>query len=197
MVAASKLHPPVLDDSETATLRAVLGIQLLEQHDAVRDALHLQIAIDRGQVVEQQHGALPGRKELLQRENLPPIAERTSGQQPQLRERIKDHTGGFQPFHIVENQLRDRRQLDFRRVEHRVLLVEVELVFRRGELPNVDAIQRPAVGRGDCAKLLFRLRERDVQHGLAAARAVHRDIAAPKSSCLSRARPRPGTGAGS
>ena len=174
VVAASKLHAPVLDDAESATLGAVLGIQLLEQQDAVRDALHLQIAIDRGQVVEQQHGALPGRKKLFQRENLPPITERTSGKQPQFRERIEDHTGRFQSFDILENQLRDRRQLDFRRVKHGVLLVEVELLFPGGELPNLDAIEHPAVRFGARAKLLFRLRKRDVQHRLAAARAVHR-----------------------
>ena len=135
---------------------------MLEQQDAVRDALHLQIAIDRGQVVEQQHGALPGRKKLFQCENLSPIAERTSGKEPQFRERIEDDTGRFQSFNILENQLRDRRQLDFRRVKHRVLLVEVELLFRRREFPNLDAIEHPAVRFGARAEFLFRLRKRDV-----------------------------------
>ena len=140
----------------------------------MRDALHLQIAIDRRQVVEQQHGALPGRKELFQRENLSPITERTSGKEPQFRERIKDHTGGFQSFDILENQLGDRRQFDFRRVKHGVLLVEVKLLLPRGEFPNLDAIQHPAVRFGARAEFLFRLRKRDVKHRLAAARAVHR-----------------------
>ena len=52
-------------DAEPATLGSILGIQLLEQQDAVGDALHLQVAVDRSQVVEEHDGALPGRKELL------------------------------------------------------------------------------------------------------------------------------------
>ena len=146
VISAAKLHAPVLDDAETATLRAVLGIQLFEQHHAVRDALHLQIAVDRGQVVEEDDGAVPGREELLQGEDLPPIAERAAGEQPQFRERVEDDAGGLQPFDITENQLRDRRQLDLRRVEHRVLLVELELIFRRRELPDRGCRRAPSRG---------------------------------------------------
>ena len=59
VIATAKLHASVFDDAEPATLGAVLGIQLFEQHDAVRDALHLQVAFGRGQVVEQDDGAFP------------------------------------------------------------------------------------------------------------------------------------------
>ena len=38
--------------------RAVLRIELLQQDHAVGDALHLQVVIGRGHVVEQQHRAL-------------------------------------------------------------------------------------------------------------------------------------------
>ena len=62
VIAAAELHAAILDDAQPAALRAVLGIELLEQHDAVRDALHLQVVIGRGQVVEQHHRALPRRR---------------------------------------------------------------------------------------------------------------------------------------
>ena len=169
VIPAAKLHAPVLDDAETAALGAVLGIQLLEQHHAVRDALHLQVAIDRGQVVEEDDGAVPGREELLQCEDLPPIAERAAGEEPQLRERVEDDTCRLQPRHVAENQLRDRRQLDFRRVKHRVLLVEREFIFRRRELPDGDAVEHPAMRLGARAELLFGFRERDVENRLAPA----------------------------
>src|SRR5713101_1868735 len=89
VIAAAKLDTPILDDAEAATLRSILEIQLFEQQDAVRDALHLQIAIDRGQIIEEDHGALPGREELLEGDDLPTIPERTAGQQAQFGERVE------------------------------------------------------------------------------------------------------------
>ena len=58
VVAAAELHAAVLDDAQPPPLRAVFRVQLLEQHHAVRDALHLQVVLGRGQVVEQQHRAV-------------------------------------------------------------------------------------------------------------------------------------------
>jgi hypothetical protein len=53
-------------------------------------------------------------------------------------------------------------------MKHRVLIVGLERRFRRRELANLDAIQRPAVRVGDGAELLLGLRQRDVQHDFAA-----------------------------
>ena len=53
VIAAAELHAAVLDDPQPAPLGAVLGIELLEQDDAVRDALHLQVVVGRRHVVEQ------------------------------------------------------------------------------------------------------------------------------------------------
>ena len=91
VIAAAKLHAAILDDPETPALRPVLGVELLQQERPVRDALHLQIAVGGGQVVQQQHGALAGGKELLERQDLPTIPQRVARKQAQFRQRIEDH----------------------------------------------------------------------------------------------------------
>ncbi len=75
VIAAAEFDAAVLDDAQPAPLGAVFGIQLLEQNDAVRDALHLQVVIGRGHVVEQHHRAIASGEELLQREDLPAIPQ--------------------------------------------------------------------------------------------------------------------------
>jgi hypothetical protein len=167
VIAATELDAAVFHDPEPPPLRPVFGIQLFEPHDAVRDALHLEIVVDRRHVVEQDHGAVASRKKLLERQNLPPIAERRAGEESQLRQRVEDYPGGLQPFHIRQNQLGRGRQFDLRRMEHRVLLVQVKGVLGRDELPDFDALQLPAVRLGHRPKLFLGLGKRDIQHGLA------------------------------
>ena len=70
VIAAAKLDAAILHDPQAAALAPILWIQLLEQHDAMRDALNLQIAIDGCQVVEQQDRTVARREELFERENL-------------------------------------------------------------------------------------------------------------------------------
>ena len=41
----------------------------------MRDALHLQVTRASGTVIQQQHGGRAPRKELLQVQNLPPVAQ--------------------------------------------------------------------------------------------------------------------------
>ena len=48
---------------------------MLEQHRAMNDALHLKIAVDGRQVIEQQDGSASAREELLEREDLSAIAK--------------------------------------------------------------------------------------------------------------------------
>src|SRR5215510_13296448 len=66
--AAPERHSAKLDDAKASSIGAVLRAQLLESNDAVRDALHLQVLIDSGHVIEQQRRTLAGAEELLERE---------------------------------------------------------------------------------------------------------------------------------
>ncbi len=56
-------------------------------------------------------------------------------------------------------------------MEHGVLLVRLELRFGRAQLPERDAVEGPAVRVRDRSQLLLGLGQRDVEHGLAGARA--------------------------
>ena len=86
VIAAAESHPAVLENDEPSPLRPVLRKELFEPHHAVRDALHLQVVVVAGQVVEEQHGAASAAKKLLERENLPAVPQRAACEQPKLRE---------------------------------------------------------------------------------------------------------------
>jgi len=45
VIAASAFDATKLDDPQPPPLGAIFGIELLQEHDAVRNALHLQVAI--------------------------------------------------------------------------------------------------------------------------------------------------------
>ncbi len=113
VIAATELDAPVFHHPQPPTLRPVFGIQHFQPQDAVRDALHLKIVVGRRHVVEQDHGAVPGREKLLERKNLPAIAERGAGQESQLRQGVEDDPGGLQLFHIRQNQLGSGSQFHF------------------------------------------------------------------------------------
>ena len=52
VIAASKLYAAILDDHQSPPLGPVLWIHLLQPHHTVGDALHLEVAIGAGQVVQ-------------------------------------------------------------------------------------------------------------------------------------------------
>jgi len=166
VIATAKLDAAILHDPQAAALGPILWIQLLEQHDAMRDALNLQVAIGGCQVVEQQDRTLARREELFERENLPTIAEGTAGKQPEFRQRVEHDAGRFQSLHVSEDRAGRRRQFELGRVEHRVLLIGIERPFRRRQLANPDAVEHPAVRLGDGPQLVFRFRECHVEDRL-------------------------------
>ena len=195
VIAAAELHAAVLDDAQPPALGAVLGIQLLEQDDAVRDALHLQVVVGRRHVVEQQHRALARREELLQRQNLAAIAQRVAGQQPQLRQRVEHH---------ARRLAADRRRRGSACVVAASSISDGwNIVFcsSGSSAPPagassriVDAVEPPAVRFGDGPELLLGFGQRDVQHRLAARRPPS-GTAARASSCPNPARLRRDTAA--
>ena len=54
---------------------------MLEKHNAVGNALHLEITVGRSQVIKEHHRAMAAGKKLLESENLAAIAKRVSGQE--------------------------------------------------------------------------------------------------------------------
>ena len=57
---------------------------LLEQDDAVRDALQLEIVVGGGVIVEHQHGAVAAGEVFLEGEDLPPVSQRIAREQAHL-----------------------------------------------------------------------------------------------------------------
>ena len=167
VVAAAELDPAVLQHLQAPTLRAVLRLRLLEQQHAVRDAAHLQVLLGRGHVVEQQHGALAVHEELLERQDLAPVAQRVAGQQPHLGQRVEHHARRLQGLDVGQHPCRRRGQLDLRGVKHRAVGVRFELGFRRRELAKGDAFEVPSVRVGDRPQFVLRLRQAHVEHRLA------------------------------
>src|SRR6185503_14980784 len=52
VIPAAKLHAAVLHDTQAPSLGAEIRIQLVEEDDAVGDALYLQVSFDRREVVQ-------------------------------------------------------------------------------------------------------------------------------------------------
>ncbi len=183
VVSAAEFHAAILEHSQAATLAAVFRMQLLEQYDAVRNAAHLHVVVVSRQVVEQQYRARTRREEVFQRQNLSAVSQRASREQTKLGQRVKDHALGLQPFDILENALRGLHELELRGMKHHVLLVGLELGLGRCELPHRDAVEIPAMRFGDVAQLLFRFRQRHVQHRLIIRRPGHQKL--HRQRCLS------------
>jgi len=66
--AADLLHP------QPPPLSTVAGCELLEPHDAVREALELEVAGGGAGVVEQQYRAALAREVVLEGQDLPAVA---------------------------------------------------------------------------------------------------------------------------
>ena len=128
------------------------------------------------QVVEQQDGAVAAGEELLQREDLPPVAQRVAGEQPQLRERVE---------HDARRLERARRPAGsaWSWSPARPRTGGTSCTARRARACPRAAATRgrstpssPAVRRGDRAQLLVGLGQRDVEHGLARVRALEQEL---------------------
>src|SRR5689334_21695694 len=78
VIAAAKRDAAAFHHHQAPPLRAVLGVELLQTYHTVSDALHLQIVVGAGHVVEQHHRAVAADEELLEREDLPAIAKRVA-----------------------------------------------------------------------------------------------------------------------
>src|SRR6476661_129401 len=84
VVAALEAAAAQLRHLQPAPLGTVLERHVLELDDTVREAVQLEIAFGRRLVVEQEHGTVARREELLEREDLPPEAERIAREQAHL-----------------------------------------------------------------------------------------------------------------
>ena len=140
---------------------------MLEREHAVRQALQVAVRRRAGQVVEQQHGAAAAGEVLLERQDLAAVAQRTLGQQANLRQRVEHQT----------------LRLDAGATSSTALVVSASStsdgwnsVFwsssaqRIGgrQLEHVDPVEGPTVRRRDHLELFLGFGQRDVDAPLAA-----------------------------
>ena len=140
------------------------------------NALELQIVTFGGAIIQQQHGAFASGKILLKSENLPAITQRIASQQTQLREGIKHYALRLKPFHFGQHRVGSVRQLDFSRIEDRVLGFGFEVSLIRTQLEYLDPIERPAVRSCDFEKFGLRFGESDIEALLAATGTFHQEL---------------------
>ena len=95
VVAAAKTLAAALDDAQPPPFAAVDRRQLVEMDHAVRDAVNGAIGALGGEIVEHDDGRIMLREIMLQRENLPPVAQRALRQQTDFREAVDDDPLGL------------------------------------------------------------------------------------------------------
>jgi hypothetical protein len=139
------------------------------------------------QVVEQQNGRAVTREVVLERQNLPPVAQGALAEQADFRERIEHDALGLGALDGLEDCLRGFAEFEIGSVEQTLLLIGVEQALRRRQLEHLDLVtESPAVRPGRAAQLGRRFGECDVKALLAFLRAFHQE--AQRDGRLARAR---------
>ena len=110
---------------------------------------------------------------MLQREDLPSIAQRTLGKQADLRQRIEDDPRRLDALDRLENQPGRLSELEIRRIKEALLLVAIEQTFGRHHFKNVDAVEAPTVRRRGGLQLWRGLGQGDVEAAFARRSALH------------------------
>ena len=161
MISTPKVRTPQLLYLEASALAPIVHREVIENDHTVREAVELHIAVGRRPVIEKEHGALAADKELFERENLTPKAQRVAGEQPHFGERIDDHSRRAMLLDGLEDDVHRLLKLDLGRMEERVGLVG-PLRLYLGQLNDVDVVEGPAVGCGGARSSSAVSDERDV-----------------------------------
>ena len=140
------------------------------------DAVKLQIMAVRRHVVEHQHCRLTPREKVLQRKNLPPIAQRVLRQQAHLGKRVEHNARRIDALDLIAQQPHCLAELDFRGAEHGLPIAVAVLAIGRHEFAHLDAFQRPAVGGGDGTQFVAGLGHADVQHSFTLVTASQNEV---------------------
>jgi hypothetical protein len=73
VIAAPKLDAAHFLDAQATTFRAIIECKLLQDNDAVRDAVQLNVALLRRKIVQQKHRAATACEEVFESQHLAPI----------------------------------------------------------------------------------------------------------------------------
>src|SRR3569833_4202908 len=104
---------------------------------------------------------------MLQRKDLPPIAQRALRQQPKHRQTDEDDAKQLHSLDRFENPGDRLAELEVRGIEQALVMIRVEYAVRRHQLEDLDRrVDLPAVRARAVAELLLRFGMRDVDPGL-------------------------------
>ena len=159
MVAPAIFLAAIFEDADAAALGSIGGGQLLEPDDAVRDAVDRLVGRLAGQIVEEQNGRAAADEEVLDREDLTPIAQRALSEQADLGEAVQHDAPGVHALDDVENLLGHLAELEIGGIKKALLLILVKDAVGRDQLEYLDLVaQRPAVRGRAFAQLPLGLR---------------------------------------
>ncbi len=171
VVDAADLH-----HLQPAPRRAVHRRQPLEDDDAVRHAVELQIVDLRRPVVEEERGDVPVGKELFEGQDLPAIAQRALREQANLRQGVEHDPLRLLPLDDAEEALDRLPQLDLGGMEERQILFLGEHLFTDELLVDGDRVERPAVRASHGVELLDALGEGEIKPLLSLLRTFEQEL---------------------
>ena len=93
---------------------------------------------------------------MLDRQDLPPVAQRALRQQPDLGQAVEHHAARPRAFDRFENLLGGLAEFEIGRIQQALLLLGIEQAFRRQQFEHLDVVvQRPAMRGGAVAQFLL------------------------------------------
>ena len=146
MVAATKSCAAIFDDAHAPPLGAIVRRQFLEPDHPMGDAVHGLVGDFCGQVVQQHHRGAELREIVLYRQDLPPVAQRTLSQQPDLGQAVEDDAVGPRRARRLRESAWWSRPVPGPTNIAGFAAARVEQAFGRQQLEHLNTVfQRPAV----------------------------------------------------
>jgi hypothetical protein len=169
VIPAAERLAPTLDHPEPPAFAAVAGRQLIEMDDAMGNAVDGAVGGFGGQIVEHHDRRLMPGEIVLERKDLPPVAQRALGQKADLRQAVDHDSERPYPLNLVEDAPDCLAKLEIGGIEQALVLVGVEHAFRRNQLEYSDALGDGPIVRGrSVPQFLFGFREAHINATLPA-----------------------------
>ena len=96
--------------------------------------MELKIVLVRGEIIEHDHGAVATGEEMLQGQDLPPVAKRALREEAQFRQAVEDNARRVELLNALENEFGRFAQLHLGWMEDSQLALGIERRLRRYEL---------------------------------------------------------------
>jgi hypothetical protein len=172
--SSSKGLPTILNNTHPPPLGTIVGAEFLEPDHTMGNAVGGPVQCFGREIIQGQHGGFAARKVVLESQQLAPIAQRTLGEEANLRETVDHDASWLHSLHCFRNHLDRLAQLKVRGVQQALLPVRIEEGICRLQLKDLnEIIQIPTMRRRAFQEFLLRFRQRDVKRSLFRSHAFH------------------------